>query len=129
MKAENLHSLERAERMMARWMCGVSSKDRRHSVDLYSLLGVQSVADVVRCGGLRWFGHLEREGVYDWVFTRSACRNVVVAGVRFIAHVGRGRKTLGECVKDDMKLFELQTESEWAIFRDMQRDFIHGEIV
>ena len=26
MKAENLHSLERAERMMVRWMCGVSLK-------------------------------------------------------------------------------------------------------
>ena len=29
-------------------------KDRKHSVDLYSLLGVQSVADVVRHGRLRW---------------------------------------------------------------------------
>ena len=28
MKAENLHSLERAERMMVRWMCGVSLKVR-----------------------------------------------------------------------------------------------------
>ena len=35
---------------------------------------------------------------------------------------GTGR--LGESVKDDMKLFELQPE--WAIFRDMWRDFIHG---
>ena len=41
---ENLHSLERTERMMVRWMCGVSLKDRKRSVDLYSLLGVQSVA-------------------------------------------------------------------------------------
>ena len=39
MKAENLHSLERTERMMVRWMCGVSLKDRKRSVDLYSLLG------------------------------------------------------------------------------------------
>ena len=30
----------------------------------------------------------------------SACRNVVVAGVRC---AGRGRKTWYECVKDDMK--------------------------
>jgi len=28
-------------------------------VDLYSRLGVQSVADVVRRGRLRWFGHLD----------------------------------------------------------------------
>ena len=32
----------------------------------------------------------------------SACRNVVVAGVRC---AGRGRKTWYECVKDDMKVF------------------------
>ena len=44
MKAENLHNLERAECMMVRWICGVSLKDRKHSVDLYSILGVQSVA-------------------------------------------------------------------------------------
>ena len=67
MKAENLHSLERAEHMMVRWTCGVSLKDRRCSVDLYSLLGVRSVADVVRQGRLRWFRHLEPKGVDDWV--------------------------------------------------------------
>ena len=61
MKAENLHSLERAEPMMVRWMCDVSLKDRKRSEVLYSLLGVQSVAEVVRLGRLRWFGHVERK--------------------------------------------------------------------
>ena len=56
MKAENLQSLGRAERMMVRWMCGVSLKDRKRSEVLYGLLGVQSVAEVVRRGRLRWFG-------------------------------------------------------------------------
>ena len=56
-------SLERTERMILRWMCGVSLKDRKHSVDLYSLLGVQSVAEVVKRGRLRWFGHVEMIGV------------------------------------------------------------------
>ena len=60
MKA-NLQSLERTERMMVRWMCGVSLKDRKCNVDLYSLLGVQSVNEVVRRGRLRWFGHVERK--------------------------------------------------------------------
>ena len=48
--------------MMVKCVCGVSLKDRRHSVDFYSLevmisnvllltfLSVQSVADVVRRG-------------------------------------------------------------------------------
>ena len=87
MQGENLHSLERAERMMVRWMCGVSLKDKKRSEDLYSLSGVQSVARVVRRGRLRWFGHVECKNGDDWV---SACKNVVVAGVRW---VGRGRKT------------------------------------
>ena len=79
MKKANLQSLERTKRMMVKWMCWVSPKDRKCSVELYSLLGVQSVDEVVRWGRLRWFGHVERKGGDDWV---SAYRNVVVAGVR-----------------------------------------------
>ena len=119
MKAENLHSLERAERMMVRWMCGVSLKDRKRSEILYSLLGVQSVAEVLRRGRLRWFGHVERKNGDDWV---SACRNVVVAGVRC---VGRGKKTWRECVKDDTD--ELGLRPEWAVFRDVWRGLISGQ--
>ena len=52
----------------------------------------------------------------------SACRNVAVAGVRY---AGRGRKTLRECVKDDMD--ELGLHSEWVVFRDMWRDLISGK--
>ena len=43
----------------------------------------------------------------DWV---SACRNVVVAGVRC---VDRGRKTWKECAKEDTD--ELGLHSEWAV--------------
>ena len=55
---------------------------------------------MVRQGRLRWFGHVERKSGDDWV---SACRNVVVAGVRCAVI---GRKTWYECVKDDMKDIE-----------------------
>ena len=65
-----------------------------------------------------WFGHVERKSEDDWV---SACRNVVVAGVRC---AGRGRKTWYECMKDDMKALGLHPE--WAVFRDMWRGFISG---
>ena len=77
---------------MVRWMCGVSLNDRKRSVDLYSLLGVQSVAVVVvlhvlmtelgfqfkgnfdeffgngnnvKHDRFRWLGHLERIGVWN----------------------------------------------------------------
>ena len=76
------------EQMMVRWMCGVSLKNRKRSVDLYSLLEVESMAEVVRRGRLRWFGHVEPKS------------GVVVAGMRCVC---RGRKTTWrECVKDDM---------------------------
>ena len=116
MKADDLRSLERTERMMVRWMCGVSLKDRKRSEDLYNLLGINCVADVVRRGRLRWFGHLERKSVDDWV---SACRGLVVEGTR---GRGRSRKTWEQCVRDDMKLLGLHPE--WAVFRDMWRDLI-----
>ena len=101
-------------------MCGVSLKDGKRSEDLYSLLGVQSVAEVVRHGRLRWFGHVGRKSRDDWV---SACRNLVVAGVRC---VGRGKKTWRECVKDDMD--ELGLHPEWAVFTDMWRSLISGKM-
>ena len=104
--------------MMVRWMCGVSLKDRKRSVDLYSLLGVQSVDEVVRRSRLRWFGHVERKNGDDWV---SACRKVEVAGARC---KGRKRKTWTECVNNDMKVLGLHPE--WAVFRDMWRGFISG---
>ena len=98
----------------------MSLKDRKYSVDLYSLLGVQSMAEVVRRGRLRWFGHVEHKSGDDWV---SACRHVVVAGVRC---AGRGRKTWRECVKDDME--ELGLHPEWVVFRDVWRSFILGKM-
>ena len=73
---------------------------------MYSLLGVQSVADVVRHGRLRWLGHLERKGVDDWV---SACMEKCVSGGGEMCG-GRGRMTWEECVKDGMKLLGLQPE-------------------
>ena len=100
--------------------CGVSLKERNRSVNLHSLLGIQSVADVVRPSILRWFVHMERRSVDDW---RLACETVKVAGVRCR---GRNRKTWRECVKDDMKMLGLH--SEWVVFRDMWRDFIWANV-
>ena len=39
MKEASLHSLERTERMMVRWMCGVSLRDRKRSVDFVQSFG------------------------------------------------------------------------------------------
>ena len=84
-----------------------------------TFLIINCAADVVRRGRLRWFRHLERKSIDDWV---SACRGLVFEGAR-----GRGRsgKTWKLCVRDDMKWLGLPFE--WAIFSDMWRDLIWGK--
>ena len=87
-----MQRLERTEKMMVRWMCGVTSRDRKSSEELGKRLGIVSVSSRVRQGRLRWFGHVERKDADDWV---SACRKLEVTGER---GRGRGRKTWKECV-------------------------------
>ena len=51
-------------------------------VELGRRLGIEGVVEVMRkgrTGRLRWFGHVERKEVDDWV---SACRNLEVASSR-----------------------------------------------
>ena len=43
MKAEDMQRLERTERMMIRWMCGVKLSDRKANAELLGLLGIESV--------------------------------------------------------------------------------------
>ena len=62
---------------------GVTLRDKVPTVELRERLGIEDVAEVMRRSRLRWFGHVERKEVDDWV---SACRNLEVAGIR-----GRGR--------------------------------------
>ena len=61
--------------MMVRWMCRVSLKDRKRQCGFVQSFGIESEAEVVRRGRLRWFGHVERNNGDDWV---SACRNVMM---------------------------------------------------
>jgi len=118
-RVEDVGKLERAERMMVRWMCGVTLRDRIASVDLYSRLGLEEVGAVLRRGRLRWFGHLERKNVTDWV---SACRSCAVVGSR---SRGRGKKSWCECVKGDMKAMGLR--AEWARDRVRWRGLLSGK--
>src|SRR5260221_7183309 len=84
---------ERAERMIVRWMCGVTLKDRKTNEELLGRLGIECVFDLVQHGRLRWFGHLECKNKDYWV---AACRDIVVEGEK--GRAGRGRKKWHECV-------------------------------
>ena len=88
-KAEDMNRLETTERMMIRWMCGVTLKEKIRSVDLLRRLDVMAVSDVVRRGRLRWFGHVERMNADEWV---NRCRSLDVHGQRGRGR-GRGKKT------------------------------------
>ena len=92
-KMEDLQRLERKERMMLRWVCGVTLRNKIASENLLKHLNIESVNDFVRRGRLRWFGHVERKFDDDWV---KRCQKLEVEG-----KVGRGRsrKTWIECVK------------------------------
>ena len=113
-KMEDMQRLERTEKIMIRWMCGVTLRDIKSSEELRQQLSVVSVSDVVRQDRLRWFGHVERKDADDWV---SACRNMVVCGEK---GRGRGKKTWRECVADDMRRMHLKTEDaqDRVIWRD-----------
>ncbi len=63
MKVEDMQRLERAERMMVRWMCGVNLKN---GISIRTLNSRFSVSDLVMRGRLRWFGHLEGKNGRDW---------------------------------------------------------------
>ena len=101
-------------------MCGMSLKNRIASADLNGRLGIEGVADIVRRGRLRWFGHLERKGRDDWV---STCRSFEVAGPK---SKGSNRRTWGECVKHDLE--SLNLKEEWAQDRIEWRAHLDGTV-
>ncbi len=76
---------------------GVTLRDKVSTVELRRRLGVEGVVEVMRRGRFRWFGHVERKEVDNWV---SACRNLEMVGSR-----GRGspRITWSARLDGDMK--------------------------
>ena len=58
--ASELQLLRRNDRSMARWICGVSAQDDIPSDQLLEKLGLADITTVLRCGRLRWSGHVER---------------------------------------------------------------------
>ena len=68
MRVEAMRRLERAEKMMIRWMCWVTLKNGKTSEEIRNRLGIVSVSDLVRQERLRWFGdfgQVERKDADD----------------------------------------------------------------
>ena len=92
---------ERPEMQIIRWMCVVSMKDRRTSVELRRLVGVKPITTVIS-GRLRWYGNVMKKGDEDWV---KKCMEFGVEGRRPV-----GRKTWLENVDADMAELEVDQE-------------------
>ena len=76
--------------------------------------------EVMRRGRLRWFGHVERKEVDDWV---SACRNLKAAGSR-----GRGRPRMTWRTRLDGDMKDMGLRSALAMNREKWRCGIMGRI-
>ena len=70
-KADDIQSLERAERAMVRWMCGVKLNNRRPNRELLDRLHVVEIGMVISRGRLGWYDHVECMPKEKWV---SECR-------------------------------------------------------
>ena len=64
-KVEDKQRLKRMEKMMVRWMCGVTLKNRITSEELRNRLNIEAGTEIVRRGRLRWFGHVDRKADDD----------------------------------------------------------------
>ena len=71
MRKEDKARLERNDRAMLRWICGVKISDRVSVDSLYQRLGIAPLTTLLRSRCLRWFGHVS---CFDgWI---NQCRNL-----------------------------------------------------
>ena len=82
-------------------MCGVKLNERNKSEELRELLGLEPVSLMTKKSRLRWFGHFERKDDNDWV------KHSMTWEVEGIRERGRTKKTLWDCVKNDMESLHL----------------------
>ena len=96
-KKEDTDRLERADRAMIRWICGVPFRDMVPSLKLSGRLGLKSIQEVMRDKRLRWFGHVERSGEDSWI---RKCRDVKVEGT---GKRGRPPMSWEEVLRKDLR--------------------------
>ena len=108
--AKDLGKLQRTDRSMIRWICGVKLKDRVNSSLLLERLKIPDLLEQCRLNRLRWYGHVERSD--GWI---KKVTEMVVEGN---ARPGRGKKRWSKVVDEDMRLMgltkaEAQDRTEW----------------
>ena len=94
--------LERNDRAMLRWICGVKISDRVSLDSLCQRLGIAPLTTLLRSRRLRWFGHVSRSD--GWI---NQCRNFDVRGKR---GKGRPRKSWNDVIQDDINSWNLNKD-------------------
>ena len=109
MSSDTLKRLQRNDRAMIRWICGVKPSDEISMDDLHGKLGLCDIAVAIRERRLRWYGHVERHDEKEI----HSVRSMTVPGRN-----GRGRpkKTWDKCISDDLEVVKLKRSD--ALDRD-----------
>lgn len=94
---EAVRRLEVNDMRMARWMCGVSLRDRIPNEEIMKRLGLEDVGNVIRRKRLQWFGHVVRMNDSCWT---KRVQFLDVAGRR---PAGRPRKSWKNNVDEDLR--------------------------
>ena len=93
---EDVSRLNGNDMMMIRWICSAKLRDKIPSEELRSQLGLGSIENALRCGRLRWYGHVQRMDPDTW--PRKVDKTIVTGN----NPRGRPRKTLLQCIKKDL---------------------------
>ena len=96
MKVTNKKKIATTEMRMLRGILVVSRRDHMRNEDIRRILNISPIDEVMRCGRLRWFGHVQRR--YADNVTRRVM-NLAIPGTR---RRGRPKKTWPQQLKDDM---------------------------
>ena len=96
----DLQRVCRNDRAMIRWICDVKQLDKVPMETLYTKLGIQEVAVVLRPKCLRWYGHVVLAS--SWT---NSITSIAISGPR---GRGRPRKSWSECVKADVDVCNLE---------------------
>ena len=97
-RLEDVSRLNRNDMMMIRWICSAKLRDKVPSEELRSRLGLGSIENALRCGCLRWYGHVQCMDPDTW--PRKVDKTIITGN----NPRGNPRKTWLQCIKKNLAL-------------------------
>ena len=97
---KDMDRIQRTDRSMMRWMCGVRLSDRVRVISLLQKLNLPSIESLVRGSRLRWHGHVSRSS--EWI------KQITTMDVEGIVPRGRPKKSWRDVVNNDMIQWDMR---------------------